>query len=596
MPYDEEGRYIYPLPTRKSSKAKATGKVIPPNPPALIKPDLPTEKIIPLPLPPKPILLAIPTAAELEKIAEQDLAELWNAQSWPAGLELYTVEGQSLKVIYRGRWSFGMGPDFRGAIVEIEGEIKRGDIEIHRTAQDWRGHGHQQNAKYGGVILHVALTAGQVTTSKGQNPAVLALLEVFGQDLAKLQEAIQAAQEQGTRLGSLSESAGPCCELVAERHPNLEEVLAQVDSLGEKRFLERAEKYEIAFNSLDEMGEPISDPAQAFWGGLMEALGYSQNKTPFRQLAEVLPLALALEMDSSSQRRGESVPERIMSLEAILSGAAGLLPTQRLPRSKIPATAVFDPELDPEDWAASRYVDELERRWALLERFLRAGLPEFKPMNIGEWNFARIRPVNHPARRLAGLARFVVLLSPANGEVLIKKISSMLLTLSPVDSCKALAALFTVELEGDDSESGQFWSSRYDLTLDRLPLRDEKAPPPALVGADRAADIVVNVALPFLRAYGQDQRDKKLAEKALVAYRAHPRMGSNELVENVAKQVFRYWLEGPGELPESYQASNKGPKRSALNRLVNGAVRQQGLIQLHHRFCLEQAWGSCPLS
>jgi len=596
MPYDEEGRYIYPLPARKSSRVKAARPVTPPTPPPLTASEPPLAKIISLPVPPGPPLVAKPSVAELEKIAEQDLAELWNAQSWPAGLELYTAVGQSLKVIYRGRWSFGMGPDFQGAILEIEGQIKRGDIEIHRTAQDWRGHGHQQNAKYDGVILHVALTAGEVTTSKGQNPAVLALLEIFGQDVAELQTAIKAAQEKGTRLGSLSESAGPCCELVAERHPNLEEVLARVDGLGEKRFLERAEKYEIAFNSLDETGEETSDPSKAFWTGLLEALGYSQNKGPFRQLAEVLPLGLVLEMDSGNQRRGENVPERIMNLEAILLGAAGLLPTQRLPRAKLIATAAFDPELDPEDWVASRYVDELERRWALLERFLKAGLPTFKPMSISQWNFARIRPVNHPSRRLAGLARFAVLLSPASEHTLIEKVSSHLLTLSPAESCKALAALFTVELAGEDSESGQFWSSRYDLTLDRLPLRDEKTAPPALIGADRAADIVVNVALPFLRAYGQDQRDKKLAEKALLAYRAHPRLGSNELVENVAKQVFRYWLEGPGELPESYQANSKGPKRSALNRLVNGAMRQQGLIQLHHRFCLEQAWGSCPLS
>jgi hypothetical protein len=115
-----------------------------------------------------------------------------------------------------------------------------------------------------------------------------------------------------------------------------------------------------------------------------------------------------------------------------------------------------------------------------------------------------------------------------------------------------------------------------------------------LIGADRAADMVVNIVLPFLAGYGRDQHYPHLTEAALAAYRAHPRLATNELVENVAKQVFRYWLENPAAA-EPYLPPGRSGKLS-LSKLIDGARRQQGLIYLHHHFCAEQNFGACPLA
>jgi hypothetical protein len=112
-----------------------------------------------------------------------------------------------------------------------------------------------------------------------------------------------------------------------------------------------------------------------------------------------------------------------------------------------------------------------------------------------------------------------------------------------------------------------------------------------LIGSDRAAEIVINIALPFLYGYARDRNDVVLEARALAAYCVHPKPGSNELVENVARQVFRHWLEKPGELI----LNGKPLKKLTAGRLIETACRQQGLIYLHHRFCTEQDYSTCPL-
>jgi hypothetical protein len=103
--------------------------------------------------------------------------------------------------------------------------------------------------------------------------------------------------------------------------------------------------------------------------------------------------------------------------------------------------------------------------------------------------------------------------------------------------------------------------------------------------------MVLNIVLPFLAGYGRDKRDAKLVSQTLAAYRVHPPLSRNELIENVGRQVFRYWLENPGEAV----LEGKPLGKVTIARLANTACRQQGLIHLHHHFCAEQAYSACPL-
>ena len=75
-------------------------------------------------------------------IPERLLARLWQRraarQQW-----FRTHGGARIRVIYPGRPGLSAGPDFRGALLEVEGVGQvQGDVEIHVRQRDWRAHGH----------------------------------------------------------------------------------------------------------------------------------------------------------------------------------------------------------------------------------------------------------------------------------------------------------------------------------------------------------------------------------------------------------------------------------------------------------------------
>lgn len=84
-------------------------------------------------------------------------AEAELAAAWGAGLSgpLRLVDGRAVRVVFPGVPGDGTGPDFRGAIVDIEGDLVRGDIELHLRHSGWFAHGHDRDAAYRGVALHV---------------------------------------------------------------------------------------------------------------------------------------------------------------------------------------------------------------------------------------------------------------------------------------------------------------------------------------------------------------------------------------------------------------------------------------------------------
>jgi len=69
---------------------------------------------------------------------------------------LTAVDGTKIQIISRGEWNHEAGPDFKNAKIRYQGEIVRGDIELHRKSADYIRHGHLADAAYDRVILHVA--------------------------------------------------------------------------------------------------------------------------------------------------------------------------------------------------------------------------------------------------------------------------------------------------------------------------------------------------------------------------------------------------------------------------------------------------------
>jgi hypothetical protein len=110
-------------------------------------------------------------------IPERLLARLWQKRA-ARQAEFRTSGGRRVRVLYLGRAGTATGPDFRNALLEIEGAgLVQGDVEIHLRQQDWEAHGHHNDPNYNGVELHAALEVAPATThlQSGQQAPVVSL-------------------------------------------------------------------------------------------------------------------------------------------------------------------------------------------------------------------------------------------------------------------------------------------------------------------------------------------------------------------------------------------------------------------------------------
>ena len=158
--------------------------------------------------------------------------------------------------------------------------------------------------------------------------------------------------------------AAPLQRLLELPRRRLEQAL---DEAGDRRFLRKAG----AMLALMRRG----DSEEVLYSSLLEALGYSRNRAPMLRAC-----AGAAAWPRSGRRRAGRT--EALSLEALLMGAAGLLPHLRGPHRLTPEGA--------------------ERAAALSDVWTRAGL---RPVvAAAEWERVGIRPQNSPVRRLAGAA------------------------------------------------------------------------------------------------------------------------------------------------------------------------------------------------
>ena len=272
---------------------------------------------------------------------ERAIVRLWsNAHNLSEGLR--TEDGRRFRVLYPGRPGGGPGPDFRDAVLQTEsGETVRGDVEVHVEESGWRAHRHHVDPGYNGVVLHLVLHAAGRKATRQQSgagaPVVRLPEEASEEDHGPLPEPFAALLGGGTIGDAL-------------------------DRAGDRRFLARSAGFRAELER--------TDPDEAAYGAVMEALGYAANRRPFRELARLVPFGRLVSM------RREPEATRLLALEAMLVHGAGLLPL-----------------VDPERAGRIR---------AVLDH-----LPPAPSMSPDRWRMAGVRPANHPLRRLTGAARIL---------------------------------------------------------------------------------------------------------------------------------------------------------------------------------------------
>lgn len=203
------------------------------------------------------------------------LQKLWWRSEY-ASEQARTADGRPIKVIAPGRWNRLGGPDFKDAVIELEGVRLRGAVEVHLRAEDWDAHRHREDPAYDGVMLHVVLfpPLDAFTRAAGDRLIpILPLLPLLWHDLEEY-----AADEAVAGLMNRAEH-----RIAAELAPlPLADLHAMLEPFGQRRW---TSKVHYASKRIERLG----------WVGAchqtaLEVLGYRANRAVMLRVASAHPL------------------------------------------------------------------------------------------------------------------------------------------------------------------------------------------------------------------------------------------------------------------------------------------------------------------
>ncbi|MBI2858138.1 MAG: DUF2851 family protein [Chloroflexi bacterium] len=411
-----------------------------------------------------------------EYLSEKQVVQIWTRHLLER-TPLVVEGGQALEILYPGRANDDRGADFRDAVIAVNREKLKGDIEVHVRSSDWQAHGHHNDASYNRVILHVVMwhdTRGVTVLQDGREVPILAM------------ESYTNTPEHNRANGEHSPVAVavPCRQSV--KRMAVGAVAAFLESAGEMRFKEKAAGFQA------ELSHAVG--GQVLYQGIMEALGYARNRPPFLELARRLPLHVLEEVTRSQMPDGECFTR----LHGQMLGTAGLLPGSQ-----------FNNSMPPQSW-----------------------------------DTFKVRPQNSPSRRQTAMC---YLLRRYRKTGILEGLVGKLAEAQRVQDHNILEKALIVS-SGDTQGRSM-----------------------ALLGRERAADIIINVLIPFGYAWGRTTGQPELMQNALDLYRRYPQRAENSIERHMIRQL--------------------GLRAS----LAGTAQRQQGLIHIYKTLCIQGKCGHCRL-
>ena len=454
---------------------------------------------------------------DLKNIDEHFVQTVWNEQRF-FDFDLKSIDGRSIQVLKPGFWNSDEGPDFVHAEVLIDGDLHAGDVEIHLNSSGWYNHKHHLDPRYNRVILHVVYLNDDINLrTRLQNGKRIPTLEILNRLDAPIGDLFDERKES-------QETSTNKCRVTGETL-KIERVQSIFDDLGQERLREKAD---VMRNQLAGV-----DFEQLLYQGIMEALGYTKNSKPFRELAQRVPL---------SEIRGKSNE----SIQGILFGVAGLLPSQS--PQKI--------EWDEED---KRFIEQLELIWKSAEQHKNPSC-----MAAEQWHFAKMRPANYPSRRIPAIAQIINRCQ----DTLMLDFLPLIESAATVNQ-RALARIRRRLQERLTPAPSGYWENHSHFGKG-IPQRGA-----ALIGADRANDIVVNKLLPITLLWAEQSQSPTLTEAVQRLYDSYPKLQENRFTQQIEVQIF----------------SQEQP----IKLISPSAKKQQGAIYLHKNFCSSQLCDLCPI-
>lgn len=419
------------------------------------------------------------------ELQEKFLHHIWDQRHLKPDLK--TVSGKAVKVIYQGQYNTADGPDFKNVVLNINGDTINGDVEIHLNTYDWKAHEHYENPAYNNMVLHVVLEHKgnqQLTiTESAKEVEILELKDQIDADIAKL---FKEFQNQ-----TVVKHVGICDFFKLSTTDQMEVLLRKH---GQDRFERKCQRYnaELHFDGFD----------QLLFNGFMEAMGYDKNKF------NTLTLAHHFKWNTLQEWSKQGLDS--LSLTAIWLNYSNLM-----------------------DKSAKLMAEQSFKQ--IRTAFEKQNFTTDK--GAINWNLFRVRPQNHPVKR-------------------IMQASQVISNLLPKGFLNTLIPLF----EASEHIDIRKLSLSIRNALQDRPDRDMAV---NCIAQTMLQTIIGNIFLPVMHLYAEKTHNKQLQVKILQMYHSFPPLSSNHVT---------IFMQG-------YLSSEQW---KLINRRY---INQQGLMNIYYRFC-----------
>ncbi|MEJ2739146.1 MAG: DUF2851 family protein, partial [Dehalococcoidia bacterium] len=377
-------------------------------------------------------------------------------------------------------------------------------------SSQWYRHGHHIDPHYNNIMLHVVMWNDCEKPTTLQNGSTIPTLCLQPFVTGPLPE----EQNRNKKERNVVSFSCAAAKLYSHSGP----LVKKIEQAGGKRFHLKMDLFIHEIMKEEEAGRVLLRY-------IARALGYMSNMMPFERLAGLLVL-----------NGLECCPgEDIRFLQSLILGTAGLLPSQRSGRNR--ENHIY----------REQDITGLESIWRILD--IKYTMKEH------EWCLYRVRPQNHPVRRQIALS---LILERYRDSGLLNGLIEIF-TNSHIDM------LNHVLLNGLEVSCNGYWADHADFGVS---LKHKTA----LLGNNKAGDIVVNVVLPFIASWAELHNDALSREKALNAYICFPRLAENHVTRHMREQIFHD------------------------RKVKMTACRQQGLIHLYRTYCRYRDCADCLIN
>ena len=286
---------------------------------------------------------------------EELLHYVWKHKLLPL-TELQTTDGRVIEILDPGLHNRNAGPDFFNAKVKIGGTLWVGNVEIHMKSSDWYRHGHDRDAHYNNVVLHVVALADMEAKTQDGNYLPQMVLQIPQPLKDNYEELLHNDQYP------------PCYRII----PDLTRLTVHswMAALQTERLEQKTEAIQRRVDQCDGSWE------DAYFVTLARNYGFGINGEAFEQWALNVPLRAV------GKHRDD-----LFQIEAIFMGQAGLLQLESIP------------ERYQADALNEGYFAKLRNEYLYLAHKF-----TLTPMSYEPWQFLRLRPQNFPHIRIAQLA------------------------------------------------------------------------------------------------------------------------------------------------------------------------------------------------